>query len=472
MTKIDYQPTIGIEVHAQLKTKTKLFSRSSNLALTKDPNSIVSPIDAAHPGTLPALNYQAVKKVIQVGLAIDSEVANYTEWDRKNYFYPDIPKAYQISQYKYPLITGGELADVSITRIHLEEDTGKSLHDEGDYSLVDLNRAGMPLLELVTEPVVHSAAQAAEFGRELQMLLRYLDVSEANLEKGEMRIEANVSVSNNEKLGTKTEVKNLNSFKSVEQAINFEIQRQIELLEKGEPVVQETRGWDEDKGLTFSQRAKEDAHDYRYFPDPDIPKLYVNEVFDLDQMQAELPELPAVSRQKLANLSLAKLQIELLLSEPALYLAFSNLVENYPQVEPTKIANFITTNVIGALTESNKPLKNITDYVDQIGEITSLLSRDAISSTGGDTLLKELIVNDNKSSVEDLVNTLSLSQSSDRGEITALAKAIIADFPDQVADYQAGNENILKFLMGQGMKRSKGQVNPKILTKVIQDEIR
>src|SRR3989344_2609198 len=279
-----YRATIGLEVHAELMTATKMFCGCRNDPDEKTPNKNVCAVCLAHPGTLPVINKEAVRKVLMMGTAVGGTLsADYTEFDRKNYFYPDIPKGYQISQYQFPLVSGGALADVALTRIHLEEDTALSQH-AGDKSLVDYNRAGVPLLELVTEPVIHSAEEAGAFARELQLPLRTLGAGEANMEKGEMRVEANISVSkdqgstlaqgssrSNLPLGTKVEVKNLNSFRSVERAIAYEIERQSKLLEEGGAVEQETRGWDEIKGVTYPQRKKESSHDYRYFPDPDLP---------------------------------------------------------------------------------------------------------------------------------------------------------------------------------------------------------
>jgi aspartyl-tRNA(Asn)/glutamyl-tRNA(Gln) amidotransferase subunit B len=297
----EYTPTIGLEIHAELKTNTKMFCQCKNDPDQKEPNVNVCPVCMAHPGTLPVINKQAVKHVLKVGKAIGGKLAmDFTEFDRKNYFYPDIPKGYQISQYKYPLVSGGSLVGVEITRIHLEEDTARSQHDDAGHSLVDFNRGGLPLMELVTEPVVGSAETAGKFARELQLLLRYLGASEANMEKGQMRVEANISVSKTKTFGTKVEVKNLNSFKSVEKAIEYEIKRHIEVLESGGTIVQETRGWDENKQATFSQRAKENSEEYRYFPDPDLPKLVINEVADLqeDVLAKELPELPWEKRDR------------------------------------------------------------------------------------------------------------------------------------------------------------------------------
>ncbi len=277
--KSKYTATIGLEIHAELKTSSKMFCSCKNDPDEKRPNVNVCEVCTAQPGSLPVLNKEAIRKVLQVGLACGSNIADFTEWDRKNYFYPDIPKGYQISQYKYPLVLGGSINGVQLTRIHLEEDTAKSTHDAGDFSLVDYNRAGVALMELVTEPVIHDAKTASDFAKELQLLLQYLGAGDANMEKGEMRVEANISVSTTEKFGTKVEVKNLNSFRTVERAIAYEIERQIDAIEKGEKVVQETRGWDEAKQKTYSQRIKEDSHDYRYFPDPDLPKMMISEVF-------------------------------------------------------------------------------------------------------------------------------------------------------------------------------------------------
>lgn len=273
-----YIPTIGLEIHSELKTESKMFCSCLNDPNEKTPNKNICSICTAHPGTLPVINKEAVRKVIKTGLALNCQIAHQSKFDRKNYFYPDLPKAYQISQYDMPLCQKGFLninnAKVRITRIHLEEDTARLIHPQGkDYSLVDFNRAGIPLMELVTEPDIHSAREARKFAEELQLILRYLDVSNADMEKGEMRVEANISLSRDERLGTKVEIKNLNSFRSVEKGIDYEIGRQIEILDKKKKIIQETRGWHDAKQITFSQREKEEAHDYRYFPEPDLSIL-------------------------------------------------------------------------------------------------------------------------------------------------------------------------------------------------------
>ena len=290
-----YIPTIGLEVHAELKTASKMFCSCKNDPDERQPNKNVCAICLGHPGSLPVLNNEAIKHVLRVGTAVNGSTADFTEWDRKNYFYPDIPKGYQISQYKYPLVVGGELAGVSIERIHLEEDTAQSTHDTNENSLINFNRSGVPLMELVTRPVIHDSETAVNFSKELQLLLRTLNAGEANLEKGEMRVEANISVASHAdtaagKFGTKTEVKNLNSFRSVGRAIAYEVERQINLLDGGGKVVQETRGWDDAIGETYSQRSKESSHDYRYFPEPDIPKLKISEMkeFSPDVLKKEI----------------------------------------------------------------------------------------------------------------------------------------------------------------------------------------
>jgi len=299
---LKYKPTIGLEIHAELKTNSKMFCSCKNDPDEKRPNFNVCPICMAHPGTLPVANQEAIKDVIKTGIALNCEIARNSKFDRKNYFYPDLPKGYQISQYDMPLCGKGFLEiegrKIGITRIHLEEDTGRLAHPEGaDYSLVDYNRAGLPLMELVTEPDITSGREARLFAEELQMILKYLGVSSADMEKGQMRVEVNISISKNDKLGTKVEIKNLNSFKVVEKAVDFEIQRQREVLESGEKVVQETRGWHDKKEITFSQREKEEAHDYRYFPEPDLPALHFEEEYII-KIKITMPELPEQKRER------------------------------------------------------------------------------------------------------------------------------------------------------------------------------
>src|SRR3989344_764013 len=336
-----------------------------------------------------------MEHVLRVGLAIGGTLADFTEFDRKNYFYPDIPKGYQISQYQYPLVTGGEINGIKLTRVHLEEDTARSVHDSKEGgSLIDFNRAGVPLMELVTEPVITSAKQAGDFARELQLLLRYLDVSETNMEKGEMRVEANISVSRvalkdapRATLGIKVEVKNLNSFKSVEQAIEYEFKRQTELLEAGRPVIQETRGWDETKGITFSQRLKESSHDYRYFPDPDLPKLRISEIRDFKNLKSTIPELPWQKRKRLTKLGFLQSQdVEQIVGDLGLAKFFDDLTEELKEPSLVKIAaNFILNDIAGRRKNNPEWLPAV-DFVTKVvrrygaGELSSPQAKSSILS--------------------------------------------------------------------------------------------
>src|SRR3989338_6227119 len=336
-----YEPTIGLEIHAELNTKTKMFCCSKNDADAVEPNVNICPVCMAHPGTLPVINREAVRHVLRVGLALGANLADYTEFDRKNYFYPDLPKGYQLSQYEYPLVAGGELNGVEVTRVHLEEDTASSMHEEGIGTTIDYNRAGVPLMELVTEPVIKSSKQAGDFARELQTLLRCLGASEANMEKGQMRVEANVSVAKvveetplrsggeeSPRLGTKVEIKNLNSFRAMERAIEYEIRRQTELLERGEDVTQETRGWDEGKQATFPQRVKEGSADYRYFPDPDLPSLKLSELPDLStaSLSGTMPELPWERRERYLALGIKSEDAQLYVQESVLGSFFEEVI--------------------------------------------------------------------------------------------------------------------------------------------------
>ncbi len=464
MMQSTYVPTIGLEIHVQLKTKTKLFSRSKNDPDELEPNVNVSPVDLAHPGTLPVLNKEAVKHVLKVGIALGGELPDFTEWDRKNYFYPDIPKGYQISQYKYPLVKGGELGGVTITRAHLEEDTGRSMHDKGEYSLVDFNRAGVPLMELVTEPVIHSSSDAANFARELQLLLRTLGVSDANLEKGEMRVEANISVSKTDELGTKVEVKNLNSFKAAERAIEFEIARHIGLLEKGEIITQETRGWDETKQITFSQRSKEDAHDYRYFPDPDIPKLYISEIpeFAIEELKKEIPELPNETRARYASSFGLKIDsIETLLSNESLRDLFeksAGLLASHSSSYQI-LANYILSDVAGLQNTSFGEISNIAPHA--ISEVVMLLDEGLLSSRGAKDLIALLY--QNGGDARTLAEQSRLIQESNKDALYALVRDVVSEHTAVADEVRRGKETALQFLVGQGMKKSKGSANPGLL---------
>jgi len=466
-----YYTTIGLEIHAELKTKSKMFCGCPNNPDEKIPNTNICEVCTAQPGTLPVINKQAVLSVIKVGLALSSKIADFTEFDRKNYFYPDIPKAYQISQYKNPIVLGGELNGVKITRVHLEEDTATSKHDRGNYSLVDFNRAGVPLMELVTEPVIHSAKEAGDFGKELQLLLRYLDVSEANMEKGQMRVELNISVSDNpEKLGTKVEVKNINSFRAVERAALYEIERMTSLLEegKGDEIVQETRGWDEGKQQTFSQRKKENANDYRYFPDPDLPKLFLSQIFDIDDIKKNLPELPEEKRARYKNdYELKDEDIESYVTDRELGDWFEEVASKLIDKEKVRIAsNYITSDFLGLKkTNLNIKLPKTSNFV----ELIEMISQNQISSRSAKDILAMIVIEDN--SPMEIAKAKDLLQKNDEGQLKEVILKIIKDNPKVVETYKSGKENAIMSLVGQVMKETKGSANPQLALKLLKELI-
>ncbi len=466
-----YTPTIGIEVHAELKTKTKMFCDSKNDPHASEPNTHVCPICMGHPGTLPVINKTAVRHVLKVGLAVGAELATYTEFDRKNYFYPDIPKGYQISQYLYPLVKGGELGGVALTRIHLEEDTARSLHDQSDGSVIDYNRAGVPLMELVTEPVIHDAKTAGNFARELQLLLRTLGVSDANMERGEMRIEANISVSATEKFGTKVEVKNINSFKSVEGAIEYEIKRQVEAIENGESIIQETRGWDEMKGKTFSQRVKESANDYRYFPDPDLPKLNIAESYELSvsRIKETMPMLPSEKRLKYEELGLTREQIEMIILNIEVDTFFMKAVQSMKSSKATSklLANYLLSDLLPLIYSLEKNISdcNYQNFVCLI----EMVNDNKITSRVAKDLLSEAVFNARNPEI--VATERGLLQNNSDEELMDIVRLIREGHPDIVIEYKAGKETSLQFLIGQGMKISKGSANPQRLAELIKENI-
>ena len=459
-----YRPTIGLEVHAELKTRTKMFCDSANNPDETRPNVNVCPICLAHPGTLPVINKEAVQHVLRVGSAIGGTLADESVFDRKSYFYPDIPKGYQISQYEHPLVTGGELAGVAITRVHLEEDTARSTHSSGK-SLVDFNRAGIPLMELVTEPVIRDAETAGRFARELQLLLRTLHAGEANLEKGEMRIEANISVSADEKtFGTKVEIKNLNSFRSVERAIAYEIERQIALIESGGKVVQETRGWNESKQETFHQRFKEGSADYRYFPEPDLPKLYLREIPECtpEAVRASLPELPWERRERYVQLGLKAEDVEFIIASNTRGIFFDAVIKEFGGMrEPAVLAaNYFISDLAG---ESGNASPTA------FAKLIQMFAAQELSSRGAkDTLL--LLV-EKGGDPEALAKEHGLIQSHDAEALRGAVKSVLLEETKAVEEYRAGKEAALQYLIGKGMKATKGAGNPAILKDLIVEEL-
>jgi len=467
-----YTPTIGLEIHAELKTKSKMFCGCKNAPHGSEPNTLTCPVCLAHPGSLPVPNFGAVSHLLLLGRAVNATQATYTEFDRKSYFYPDIPKAYQISQYKFPFLSEGELAGIELTRVHLEEDTARNQHSENGYSLVDFNRAGVPLMELVTEPVIHDAETAVHFAKELQLLLRTLGISDANMEKGEMRVEANISVSKNSELGTKVEVKNLNSFKVVEQAIQYEIERHKAVLDDGGELQQETRGWDEQKSKTFSQRTKETAKDYRYFPDPDIPKIDTTAIpeFKLSSLSEKLPKLPSKIRDEYSNLGLTSDQIDQILSSKELIQTFNKFSESETLTDPKlfKLAtNYILTDVVSLLEELDVSINklDIEQYLLLIGMIADRKINSRVAKDILPVMLKEDV------DVHQYAEDNNLLQVEDTEALGAIVDTVIVENPEVVKDYKDGKESAVKYLVGQGMKLSKGTANPELLLEYLQKKL-
>ncbi len=471
---VKYYPTIGLEIHAELKTQTKMFCGCKNDPDEVLPNVNICPVCMAHPGALPVINKKAVENVIKVGLAVDGSIADFTEFDRKNYFYPDIPKGYQISQYKYPIVSGGHLADFDITRIHLEEDTANNKHDRGDFSLIDFNRSGVPLMELVTEATTFesgdgAAKGATKFAKEFQLMLWYLGVSGANMEKGEMRVEANISISTDKKiLGTKVEVKNLNSFKSVEKAIKYELDRMTELLEAGGggEIVQETRGWDESKQKTFSQRKKEGSADYRYFPEPDLPKMKLHEAFNLEQMKKELSELPVALRMRYKkDFGIKDEDIEVFINDMVLGAWFEDIARILDNKDKIKIAsNYIISDFLG-LKKNDVGIKM--PSAKNMAELSSMITESLISSRAAKDILLKIVTVDE--SPMKIAIEKDLLQKNDTEALKKIAEKIIDSNPKVVADYKGGKEQALMSLVGQIMKETKGSANPGLTKQVLID---
>ena len=484
----EYKVTIGMEIHAELNTHTKMFCDSKNDPDEQRPNVNVCPVCLAHPGTLPAINKEAVRHVLRVGAALGGTLADYSEFDRKNYFYPDLPKGYQISQFEFPLVSGGELAGVSVTRVHLEEDTASSVHDDASgTTLIDFNRAGVPLMELVTDPVITSAEMASSFARELQLLLRYLGASRANMEKGEMRVEANISVSKDGTLGTKVEVKNLNSFNAMERAVAYEIQRQSALLDKGGKVVQETRGWDDAKQATFPQRIKEGSADYRYFPDPDLPSLKLSELSDFaaEAIRAALPETPSERKARYLQLGLKAADAEAFRRDVPLGAFFESAIASYPAdtARVALAANYIANDLVRLRASSARTFEVNRDAasrdtelqekmpisVVQFNGVIELLSTKKISSRGAKDLLAALAGTEHEATA--LADSLGLFQKSSHEELLPVVEKLLQDNQGVVADYKAGKAAALQFLVGRAMKALKGSGNPEALRKIILQKI-
>jgi aspartyl-tRNA(Asn)/glutamyl-tRNA(Gln) amidotransferase subunit B len=497
---MNYDVIIGLEIHAELKTKSKMFCSCDNDSAKKDPNTAVCPICLGHPGTLPVPNKEAVNWTIMTGLALNCRINQLSKFDRKNYFYPDLPKGYQISQFDLPLCYAGHLnindSRILITRVHLEEDTGKSTHfKDKNYTLLDFNRAGTPLIELVTEPVIKDAAEAKKFCQAYQQILRYLDISNADMEKGEMRCEANISLQEkgkweyknglinplgDYKLNNKVEVKNINSFRSVEKAINFEIKRQSETLDNGEKIIGETRGWNENKNETISQRVKETSADYRYFPEPDIPPLTISKDW-IKELSLRIPEMPQAKKERFMheynfNSEVADTLVmdkkladwtENVLSELDAWIEANGDEEERQEKRLAKTAgNWITSELLKHLNADNKRISDLKITAENFAELISLVYQEKINSSAGQRILEEMY--NNGGDPTDIMKMMGLEQMDNTKELEKVVKKIVEANPNQAKDYRSGKTALIKFFIGQAMATTDGKANPKIVQKILE----
>lgn len=474
-----YEMTIGIECHVQLATATKLFSGADNDSRDKSPNTAISPIDFGLPGMLPILNHHAVELAVKAGKALNAKIANVSRFDRKHYFYPDLPKGYQISQMYQPIILGGfveaPLEDGSTVRVrlhhaHMEEDAGKLTH-HGTYSLVDLNRAGTPLIEIVSEPDIHSPAEAKAYATELHRLMTYAGVTLGNLYHGNMRFDVNISIApkGSTQLGTRAEIKNLNSFRSVERAAQYEFERQAELLEKGEKVVQETRGWDDATGKTSSQRSKEDAQDYRYMPDPDIPPIVLTDE-EITTIQSDVPAMPASYRAAWAPLNLDRSVVEALIAHQSYAVLVSEVLKISTADAARRVAHWFASAVGGDTSEEDAVIAS-NFSPEGYSELAQMVASNELSSTAAKEVFNELLTS--TQTARAIAETKNLLQVSDESAILEIVKTVLADpaSAQSIADIKAGQEKAIGFLVGQVMKRSQGKANPALAQQLIRQQL-
>ncbi len=473
-----YEAVIGIEVHAQLLTRSKMFCACAADYADAPPNTRVCPVCLGMPGVLPVINQRAVEFTVMTGLALHCKIARYSRFARKNYNYPDLMKGYQISQYELPLCSdgwlefevNGETRRVSIERVHLEEDTAKLTH-VGDYSLIDVNRAGVPLMEIVSAPDIRTGEEARQYLVALQAILRYLGVSSGNLEEGSMRCEPNVSVHpvGSDVHGTKVEVKNLNSFRAVKLAIDYEIQRQIAVLEAGGRVEQVTSGWDESKGITVVQRSKESAHDYRYFPEPDLPPLELSEEW-VEEIRARLPELPAAKKERfIQEYGLSAYDAGVLTADRAVADFFEAAVSAAPGADPKSVSNWVTGELFRLMHDRGLEIADVKIRPDQLMELLQLVETGAITTTIAKRVFTEMF--ETGASPEQIVEEKGLAQIGDAAALEPIADKVIAENAKAVAEYLAGKEQVLKFLVGQVMKATRGQANPILAAKVLRERL-
>lgn len=475
--KDKYEMVIGLEVHAQLKTKSKIFGREG-CEFGHEPNTETGPVTLALPGVLPVLNKECVNMAILTGLALNSKIPSRCKFDRKQYFYPDLPKGYQISQYDEPICLGGWVQisnkKIGITRAHLEEDAGKLVHAGASglygssYSLVDLNRAGTPLLEIVSEPDMRSAQEAREYVENLRNILRYIGVCDGNLEEGSMRADANISIRpiGQKEFGTRAEIKNVNSFRSLVRAIEYEFIRQAEILEEGGKVIQETRLWDDNSGTTSSMRGKEDAHDYRYFPEPDLMPLEISQEW-INEIKAKMPELPHQKLERYQNIGLSEYDANVLVNQQEMALYFDKLLEKGADAKTA--SNFLTGEVAAFLKEEKIQIQDSKLSIDNFVKLLDLLKKGTISNNIAKSLIVEILKTGEDSQA--LVEKKGLSVISDEASILPIIQKIIASNPEQVAAYKGGKDKLFGFFVGQAMKETKGRANPQLLNKLLKQEL-
>lgn len=471
--KDNYEAVIGLEVHAQLLTESKAFAPVST-EFGGSPNTQVTPLCLGHPGTLPVLNENLVRYIIKMGLATNCDVARKSIFARKNYFYPDLPKGYQISQYETPIChdgnitinTNGEEKDIGITRIHMEEDAGKSIHDQDPFNtLIDLNRAGVPLIEIVSEPDLRTPQEAYEYLKRIKQIVQYLEICDGNMEEGSLRCDANVSVrpKGQEEFGTRTELKNMNSFRNVERAIQFEIDRQIELIESGGEVVQQTLLWDANKMETRIMRTKEEAHDYRYFPEPDIPPVVVTDEL-LDVIKTELPEMPDVRKQRFVDeFDMSAADAQTLTEDRYLADYYESVLghENYPKT----VSNLILTEVLRTLNDRSISIDGFPISEERLAGLVALREGDKINSSAMTEIFDAMLEEDK--TAEELAKEMNLVQVSDSGFIEPIVDEVINEHPDEVERYKDGKKGLIGFFIGQVMQRSQGKANPELVRETI-----
>ncbi len=476
-TQTQYETVVGLEVHVQLKTKSKLFCPDAT-RFGEHPNMNTCPVCLGYPGVLPVLNLQAVEYAIMLGLALNCEIAEFSKFDRKHYFYPDLPKAYQISQYDMPIASHGHMVlsngrTIRILRAHMEEDAGKLVHAgaEGlagsDYSLSDLNRAGTPLLEIVSEPDIRSAEEAREYMSQLRNIVRYLDVCDGNLEEGSMRCDANVSIrpAGGTELGTKTEIKNMNSFRAIQRAIEYEVQRQIDTLSSGGQVVQETRLWNEATGTTLSMRTKEGADDYRYFPEPDLRPLHIDREW-LDEIRSRLPELPHQRYEKLTGpFGLSEYDAGLLVETKELGDFFEAAVRHTNNYKA--LANWLMGDITGWLKAEKQELADTMLTPEALAELVALQDNNTIGSAVAKKLLPELLTTGGMPAR--IVEERGMAQMSDEGELRRIVQGVIDNNPKQAEEFRGGKEKVLGFLVGQVMRETKGSANPEVVNRLFRE---